>query len=532
MLKKLSIIFVFCVFVGLMSARAQFDSLNYAINGENYFFSRNASLINGLNINTISLCEISLNLEKGGFKNYYQADKSLMPGAKAESFYRFNPKVSGYGKMSYSNFYGEGISGSAFVDPENVPFDIVEQNAENSGVKNLETYDIVGAIAVEVFNNFSLGAKLDYTAANYAKRKDLRHKNSFMDMMFSLGLSYQGSFFTTGADCFYNRKNQRLKFLTFGTTDKTYNSIISYGAFWGLREEFGTEGFTDRMKEMPLSDVVEGFNYQLLIKITENLKWFNDISLSWRSGNYGEKNQYSVQYEKHDAKIYSLSGSLFLTKNKFTHSFNYQAEKEELNVFKNIFKTETFDGGLTDYIYYDKLRISQRDFRVLKLVYNCLLFSNLNEKKQVWDFGISGAFSNRNLVAVKYPFWRHQDLTTKQIDVSLSEKNCLSEEKEITFRIGGGLKKGSGYPYIDGWYLEPDIQNVSPSQSDVFLNMEYEYLCKPQLNLNFAVKYSQKIFSDRIKAYISVDYEYLRAKNTVYLSKERNFCVLRVGAEF
>ena len=69
MLKKLSIIFVFCVFVGLMSARAQFDSLNYAINGENYFFSRNASLINGLNISTISLCEISLNLEKGGFKN-------------------------------------------------------------------------------------------------------------------------------------------------------------------------------------------------------------------------------------------------------------------------------------------------------------------------------------------------------------------------------------------------------------------------------------------------------------------------------
>ena len=65
------------------------------------------------------------------------------------------------------------MGGSAFIDPYEQPFDIVEYTDTTRGVKNLETYRLAGAISTDLTHRVTLSAKVDYHAANYAKQKNL-----------------------------------------------------------------------------------------------------------------------------------------------------------------------------------------------------------------------------------------------------------------------------------------------------------------------------------------------------------------------
>jgi hypothetical protein len=80
------------------------------------------------------------------------------------------------------------MAGSAFINPTRKPFDIVEETTENTGTKHQDTYQLTGAIGVDLWKGISLGGRVDYTAANYAKYKDLRHSNKLMDLRLSIGL--------------------------------------------------------------------------------------------------------------------------------------------------------------------------------------------------------------------------------------------------------------------------------------------------------------------------------------------------------
>ena len=55
-----------------------------------------------------------------------------------------------------------------------------------------------------------------------------------------------------GADYQYHRNTESLEFGTYGKSDKVYNTLIDYGTFMGLTEQFGNEGYTDKTHEMPL----------------------------------------------------------------------------------------------------------------------------------------------------------------------------------------------------------------------------------------------------------------------------------------
>lgn len=109
----------------------------------------------------------------------------------------------------------------------------------------------------------SLGARVDYTAANYAKYKDLRHKNKLMDLSATAGLTVPvASWLTVGADYRYHRSNESVTFGVYGKNDKVYKSLISYAAFMGRVEQFGNSGYTDKSREMPLFDEGHGAGVQ------------------------------------------------------------------------------------------------------------------------------------------------------------------------------------------------------------------------------------------------------------------------------
>ena len=176
---------------------------------DTWLTSQNAAGLTRLNHPSISEAELSLTKRKGGHVDWYQSPDVLQVTANVESFTRISQRTVVFGAMTYDNFSGRDMAGSAFINPDHKPFDIVEDSLVNTGTKHRDTYRLTGAVGIDVGRGTAVGLRLDYTAANYAKYKDLRHKNKLMDLTFTAGLNRQLSIvncqFTVGANYLYRR---------------------------------------------------------------------------------------------------------------------------------------------------------------------------------------------------------------------------------------------------------------------------------------------------------------------------------------
>ena len=234
--------------------------------------SHNAAGLTRLNHPSISEAEVSLTKSKGGFVDWYQSPDVLQVTANVESFTRISQRTVVFGAMTYDNFSGHDMAGSAFINPDRKPFDIVEDSLVNTGTKHHDTYRLTGAVGIDVGRGTAVGLRLDYTAANYAKYKDLRHKNKLMDLQFTAGilLPLTSSILplTVGANYLYRRTTESVTFSLYGNEDKVYKSLIDYGTFMGRVEQFGSSGYTDQGREMPLVDDYNGASIQFSLQPT------------------------------------------------------------------------------------------------------------------------------------------------------------------------------------------------------------------------------------------------------------------------
>ena len=136
--------------------------------GDPWIGSPNAAALTRFVHQNMAQAELSVSGEKGGFTNYNGSDDATMLNANVESYYRYNQRTVFFGSMSYENFSGRHMAGSAFINPERKPFDLVEDSLTNEGTKHRDTYALSGGVGCRVTDGFSVGIKIDYTAANLA----------------------------------------------------------------------------------------------------------------------------------------------------------------------------------------------------------------------------------------------------------------------------------------------------------------------------------------------------------------------------
>ena len=148
---------------------------------------RNAAALTLFNSENIAEAEMSFAHANGELANFSGSPSLNNFQGAIESYYRLSPRAVVYGAISYDNLSGKDMTGSVFIQ-ERLPFDIVEDSLTNLGRKHRDTYHLVGGFGYQVVNGFSVGMKADYTAANYAKYKDLRHKNKLMNLDFTAGV--------------------------------------------------------------------------------------------------------------------------------------------------------------------------------------------------------------------------------------------------------------------------------------------------------------------------------------------------------
>ena len=488
--------------------------------------SKNASFLTDMKSSNLSYLEVNGHIRKGDMVNCYQSDDSRDFEIRTESYYRFNERLILSGAISYGMDKGNNMSGSVFINPEYTPFDIVEVDRSNAGVKRREWYSLSGKAGYSLNPRISLGASLEYAVENYAKFKDLRHQNSMMDLNLSFGGKYKiTDNVTLGSAYVYRRNIQRVSFNIYGNTDRQYTSLISFGSFYGRSELFGESGYTSNA--LPLFTQTNGGALQLLWEIT-GMKWFNEFGYYKDNGQFGTGSSTSITYSNHNSALLEYKSKLIIEKPRISHVLELNVFGKSLENNENSYKESTDANGVSQIVYYGSNKVGEKEWKGVDITYSIL--SGKGIRRSEWSAGIDAGYYSRLVKASQYPFYRKQDINTVHVDL-FARKNWFKKKNIYTMLIKGGYSTGWGNMNEDGTYTVVSENQKVPVSLDNLLVQEYDYNIASQVKSCVSLGYERGI-SENLSLYSSVDFSFLTALNTSMKGKKHLVCALSVGVKF
>ena len=521
-IKRLAKVLPFYLF-NFLTLNAQTDSLllrNYHTvkTADAWLTTPNAAALTRFSASNIAEANLSLSYGKGEFVDFYDSPKVLQAGAAVESVFRLSRRTVVYGAISYDNWTGRDMTGSAFMHltspSSRYPFDIVEDSLTNAGRKHRDTYQLAGAVGVDLWRGYALGARLDYTAANYAKYKDLRHKNKFMDLSACVS-AYAPvlPWLSLGANYTYHRQTESIDFGTYGKSEKVYKSLIDYGAFMGRVEQFGNEGFTDKSREMPLFEDSHGGGFQFSLHPMEQLTALASFAFANGNGYYGRRSPYTITYTQHRREQRTTALSLAYVPlsraSRFTLDVSYSNER--LANRAETFREQTNETSATYYEYYDPVEMGDKQWDDVSTTATALL--GLQGETPTWLLTAAYHWTKRQQAAYLFPFYRLQKLSAGQVDIE-AQYSLIRTSGIWSFALTGGFRQGSGEPWQDGTFQTPGYRQASPATMEAFLMREYRYLTAPQYHVGGGIQYAFIFPGTPLKTHVRGDIGYRKANET------------------
>lgn len=480
-----------------------------------WFTQRNAAALALYDSRNIAEADLSLSHTSGELTGFSGSPSLTTLQVAIESFYRISPRAVVFGGIGYNNLSGDDMTGSVFLQ-DRLPFDIMEDSLTNKGHKHCDSYHLTGGFSYSLSPAVALGLKADYTAANYAKYKDLRHKNKLMNLDVTIGLlstfNCQLSTINLGLDYTYHRRTESLEFATYGKNDKVYKSLIDYGAMMGIIEQFGNEGYTDKSNEMPLFE--DGHSGGLQFSIDHGrFSLYNALTYSHATGYYGRKSQYTITYTDHDRDIFTEHLRLAYTPSRsasgspeFYLDIRYASEKLQNRI--NTFRGLTNAYGATHYEYYDATTSGDKGWRNLDIDYTMHL--GVRHELPTWTITAGYHWQQRDITANLYPYYRQQQLRTNEWTASIV-RNIIQRKGVWNISLHGGYQKGAGNVYRDGTFVTPSDKQPQPATMPAFLYQDYQYLTAPQYNLGLQLKYTFLFPGTKLCTHIRAAFDYRHA---------------------
>lgn len=541
--KKLTYRLLSCMLACYASLTTSFaqDSLllrdyRFVRQADPWLIQRNTAALTRFASNNIVTAEAALNYSKGKLVDFYDSPDVLQGNVAIESLYRLNQHTVLYGGISYDNWSGRDMTGSAFMHlsplADRYPFDIVEDSLTNAGKKHRDTYRLTGGFGIDIYRGISVGVRLDYTAANYAKYKDLRHKNKLTDLLLTAGVYAPVTrWLSFGADYTYHRNTETLQFSTNGKSEKVYKSLIDYGAMMGLVEQAGNEGYTDKSQEMPLFEDSHGGSFQLGLQPLDNLTAYASIGFSHGTGYYGRKSPYTITYTRHSRDILELSAALVYQRASSRHRLDVSYTTEKLNNKAETWRDMTNESQATYYEYYDPVETADKKWKETLLTYTADL--GIQGELPTWTFEVGYRWMQRRQVAYLFPFYRYQQLTSNGVNVC-GTHNLLTRHGVWSFSINASYQKGSGAPYIDGTFVTTSNKQQEPATMEAFLYREYRYLTAPQYKIGGSAKYTFRFPGTRIATYakLNILHHHATEGNDYTCGNNRSQTAIAIGCTF
>ena len=507
---------------------------------------RNAAALTLFNSENIAEAEVSFAHSNGKLTNFCGSPSLNDFQGAIESYYRLSPRAVVYGAISYDNQSGKDMTGSVFMQ-ERLPFDIVEDSLTNIGRKHRDTYHLVGAFGYTVANGLAIGMKADYTAANYAKYKDLRHKNKLMDLQFTAGvllslpssLTSRPSPLTIGANYSYHRQTESITFNTYGKNDKTYKSFIDYGAMMGVVEQFGSDGLTEKSREMPYFEDGHGASLQLglsplsshLLPLTSHLSLLTSLSFHHATGYYGRKSPYTISYTNHDRDVFTVGTAIQFSTATTSHRLDFGYRNEKLKNRAETFRTLINANGSPNYEYYDAVETGDKQWYNLSFDYT--LHLGVRGEQPAWTLQAGYHWQQRNISAYLYPYYRRQVLKTREW-TALVERNIIAHRGVYTITLNGGFQHGSGEPFVDGTFVTPSSKQPQPATMEAFLYQDYHLLTAPQYSIGLQLKYAFRFPGTSLLTHIRGAFQHRKAntQENQWCGQDHTTGTIAVGCTF
>ena len=506
---------------------------------------QNAAALKRYSSADIAWAELLLNGGGGRLTPHDGSPSVLQVGAAAEAFQRLSSRTVVFGAISYDNWTGRDMTGSAFIPAlpatggfpvaiSRRPFDIVEATQDNSGRKHRDTYQLAGAFSHTVADGFAIGIRLDYTAANYAKYKDLRHQNKLMDLTASAGIYADLlPWLSAGGNYTYHRQTESVSFSVNGKSEQVYKSLIDYGAFMGQVEQFGNEGYTDKSREMPLFEDSHGGSLQL--ELHPWLAWslYGSMTMSHGTGYYGRRSPYTITYTNHTRDISRLHTRLSYAPlqcaSRFCLDVLYSSEQLENNA--ETYRGLTNTSGATYYEYYDPTETGRKHWRDLDIAYTMHL--GIRGEQPTWTARAVYHHQQRDITAYLFPYYRWQQLTTNSLSASLT-RHVIMPQGIFSVTVSGGFQQGSGDPYTDGTLLSPGGKQTPPATMEAFLWQDYQYLTAAQYAIGMQLQYAFLFPGTRLKTHVRAAFDHRKANEVYndYCGRDYTTGTLAVGCTF
>lgn len=477
-----------------------------------WFSSGNILGLKNSPFTNLSIAEAKVEKTDGRFVNFYESDNSLRLGAGVEAYRRLNSKVTFQGKVDYSSFNGKNMGGSAFIDPYLNPLDIDDFADSTRGTKKMDTYHLLGGVAAQLSKRWTIGAKVDYVAGNYAKIKDMRHINKLLDFDGYVGLGYQlNSRITLGAGYRYRRRIESVGFGIYGNTGQQYVSLINLGAFYGIAELHDDYGYTSATR--PTVNTFHTTSMIVNVDFSDRWQWFNEVSYGLRTGYFGERGNLSILYTEHSGNHYTYRSTLLFKTPTKLHHLDLELNQSSLDNWQNIFRRETTSGGNSTIVYYGQNKVLNQQLFRGQLGYTLQIYGNRAFPN--WIFKTGGTFYRRDQRVSQYPFYRKQAINSYVPYVSV-DRNIGSKVDLYTLSLGLHFGSGGGSAKEDGVYVTPSASQTVPASQDNYLFQEFEYFSKSRAEGTFGFRYLHKIKKGQ-SVFFRIKYRYLKAFDVTYL---------------
>ncbi|MBR6319929.1 MAG: hypothetical protein IKR50_05780 [Prevotella sp.] len=534
--------------------------------------SQNAAALTRFAGRNVATAELSMAKGKGGFTNYYDSPDALTVSATVSSVFRLNQKTVVFGAMGYDNFSGRDMAGSAFspltphLSPltshpspltshpdRHLPFDIVEDSLTNTGTKHLDVYRLSGGVGIDVCRGIALGARLDYTAANYAKYKDLRHQNKLMDLHLTAGAYVPltlGSRTTVGlgANYVYHRTTESLLFKTYGKNEKVYKSLIDYANFTGPLEQFTTSGYTNSNREMPLVSDYNGAALQLSVARaigSATLTFYNAATYTHRKGYYGRKSPFTITYTGHESDVWHYDARLELARPQSTLHFDLALHAENLVNNAANYRELQNESGASYYSYYTPNKAANKVWVDGSLtagadfgqVADPTARQDAEETVRAWTLQLAYGWMHRRQTAYVYPFYRRQHLDNNAFSVSVGRRFAVRRGAKGLWAVtlDAVFGKGSGEPCEDLTFQTPSEKMEVPASMDHYLWQEYLWLTAAQYRLGGSVKYTFLFPTTQLRTYVKASFHHRKCNSAPAewaTGRDHSTATLAIGCHF
>lgn len=490
-------------------------------------------------LSRISTVRAGIEKQNGGLIDLHESRDCFRPNLDAASYMKVSDRVTFYGRMNYSYFKGKDMGGQILMDPYYNPINFLESTDTTTGTKALEEYTLEGAMAYSLSDRLTLAGKIRYQSADYAKRKDPRSLNQWMDLDASVGARYSfGEKASVGLSLNYAKTIETVSEKLFGTLDRQYYYLIDYGGSFGKVEIIdGDNGYLSVSSERPMFNQFFGASAQTEFNVG-GVNAFIDLGAAYRSGYFGKKASGSVRFCDFDGMRYNLDARVTFRTGAILHRID-----GGLNVMtslnkENSYRVSTTPGQNPEIQYFGSQEVGDKTVSNATARYSVKGESVRGKgafRPASWAASVEYRYFGLDQTATSYPFYRKQRLASNTLGVKII-KNLGLRNDILSLTLGGNYSfAGDDLKNEDGQYTSA---SGSPRSNETYLNRNFEYYHASSAGGNASVRYTIVKAGKAANRHYSVFLDL--SDNFTHLTREakyltgnyRNTIIFTIGCNF